>query len=195
MQAYVAMHEAQLNTHVAAGRLDAAVLERFAEDASRAWQIGMARGVAKDRRLAGWAGQTWRDDTFLAFPRPLPVGGRSICLLVRIAPDLDGFLQGRARALAAAGHHVHAVLRGGPHDRVDFEEGVWVYRYVTPLEAARRVAARWKVDFMYVAKGDAEDEWVVALARELGRPAAHDSVPGWFRIILNGVTGEAIAAE
>ncbi len=195
MRAYVTMQEAQLKSHVAAGRLEPAVLERFAEDVERAWRIGMARGEAKERQLAGWAAQPWREDTFLAFPRPRPVGGRVVTLLVRLTPDLDGLLQTRARALAVAGHHVHAVLPGKPHDRVDFEEGVWVYRFLTPLEAVRRVGARWKLDSVYVAQGDNAAEFVAELARELGRPAAHDSAPGWFRIQLTRVTGEAIAAE
>jgi len=195
MRAYVAMHEAQLKSHVTAGRLEPAVLDRFTEDAERAWRIGMARGEAKDRRLANWAGQPWREDTFLAFPRPLPAAGRAAYLLARLTPDSDGLLQTRARALAAAGHHIHAVLPGEPPDRVDFENGVWVYRFSTPLDAVRRIAARWKLDSVYVAQDDHAAEFIADLARELGRPAAQDSAPGWSRIQLTRAKGEAIAAE
>jgi glycogen(starch) synthase len=44
------------------------------------------------------------------------------------ADDADRHVHALARAIAARGHQVHVLACGAGHDRVDFEEGVWVHR-------------------------------------------------------------------
>jgi hypothetical protein len=50
-------------------------------------------------------------------------------------------LEAAARAAGALGHHVHLVLPGEGHDRVDFEESIWVHRFLDPEDEVRRLAA------------------------------------------------------
>jgi GT2 family glycosyltransferase len=134
LEEYVRAHEAHYRNLVATGQLPESDLDRFTADVARAWEIGMRRGLNRERQLL-------RPETlpvapaFLPFPRLVPAGGRRRLIFAGEA------LEAAARAAGALGHHVHLVLPGEGHDRVDFEESIWVHRFLDPKDEVRRLAA------------------------------------------------------
>jgi len=132
---YVRAHEAKFCHLVATGQLPPSDLDRFRADVARAREAGLRRGLNRERQLL-------RRETlpaapaFLPFPRLVPAGGRRRLVFAGAA------LTRQARAAGALGHHVHLVLPGEGHDRIDFEEVLWVHRFLEPVpESLRLVAA------------------------------------------------------
>ena len=164
------------------------VAERFEQEADQALHDGMERGfrgrqqLADAQRLAGDIGG------FLPFRSWLPAA-RQRCFVLLSAlypPEAVGgigrYVHILARAIARLGHQVHVLTRGEEHDRVDFEEGVWVHRCVvrdfpaselgydadaplpahiwnhsmTMLAEAREIAARRPVDCVHAPIWDVE---------------------------------------
>lgn len=109
---------------------------RFEAEVDRALRSGLARGLQGTRRLA-------RPETLgaptLPFRRftPLSLQNESYCfvLLTRTYPPgsmggVGRYIHALARSMASLGHQVHVLTSGQHHDRVDFEDGVWVHRLV-----------------------------------------------------------------
>ena len=112
-------------------------VETFNQDLVRAIDVGLKRGFegvtadglitpAKQERYAG---------EFLPFA-PIPNEDFKVRVLVTrdFPPNHGGgiatFNKDLAQALAAKGHIVHVITQSPDHNRVDFEEGVWVHRLV-----------------------------------------------------------------
>lgn len=118
------------------GVLPAQTVQKFEREVEEALREGMARAMSGRRRLADPA-RLWGDPAgFVPFHTHLPAAEqRCFVLLSGTYPPAAEDEAGRhshalARALAAAGHQVHVLTRGAGHDRVDFEDGVWVHRLV-----------------------------------------------------------------
>lgn len=169
--------------------------DRFEQEADRALHDGMERGfrglqqLAAAQRLAGDIGG------FLPFRTHLPAARqRCFVLLSALYPPgpvggIGRYVHILARAMARLGHQVHVLTRGEEHDRVDFEDGVWVHRCVvrdfpapdpgpdaeaplpvhlwnysmTMLAEARDIAARRSVDCVHAPIWDVEG---IAFARD-----------------------------
>jgi glycogen(starch) synthase len=116
--------------------LSAADLARFEDEVERALRQGLARGLLGKRRLVAAERLSGQATPFSPFQTLLPAADqRCFVLLTQTFPpgSLGGigrYIHHLARALAAEGQQVHVLTRGEGHDRVDFEEGVWVHRVV-----------------------------------------------------------------
>lgn len=140
MSTFVALHAGNFQALADAGRLGAEDLRRYVEDTDRAWQDGLERGLQGQRRLLDPA--TLPTERVLkVFPRPLPEGGRGrfvFCSRDYPPGRMGGvarYTHQLARSVAAAGHHVHVLAAGEGHDRIDFEDDVWVHRLAPPSGA------------------------------------------------------------
>ena len=113
--------------------LDSSYLDRFEEEAARGYRDGVERGLAGKRRLmARWKLAGTPD--FTLFP-PHPPGAAQHCYIFLSSSYPPGSIGGIARyvnqlaeEIARIGHQVHVLTAGDHHDRVDFENGVWVHR-------------------------------------------------------------------
>ncbi len=136
MVEFVAAQEAALRHHVEAGRLAPTDMAAFHRDVDLAWTIGLARGLSGERRLLTPGPPQGSTACFLGFPRRVPDGGRGTFVFVsqEYPPGRMGgigrYIHQLTRTIAKLGHHVHVLTRGEGHDRVDFEERVWVHRMV-----------------------------------------------------------------
>lgn len=172
---------------VGEGLLQPADSARFEDEVERGLQDGLAHGLEGPRRLppAGYL----RGDRlpFVVFDPLLPAAQqRCYVFLTRTYPPasvggIGRYIHQLARTLAGAGHQVHVLTSGdGGHDRVDFEECVWVHRINpkpheppaaeelagipphiwshsrTMLDEAREIASRRKVHAVYAPVWDAE---------------------------------------
>ena len=114
--------------------LSEADLTRFEEEMERALRQGLAHGLTNQRRLVAVERLSGKATPFRLFQPLLPSAAqRCFVLLSRTYPpgSLGGigrYVHQLARALAAEGHQIHVLTRGEGHDRVDFEQGVWVHR-------------------------------------------------------------------
>ncbi|OBQ69499.1 hypothetical protein A8146_29900 [Mesorhizobium loti] len=186
MLSFARGQEADVRYHVETSHLLSPVdLDRFGADEERAWEVGLKRGLSGSRRLMNPELALRMSAPFLAFPRLNPPGGRNtfVFLSQEYPPGIVGgvgrYINQLARSIAAAGHNVHVLTRGERHDRVDFEEGVWVHRVVSRqpselppegmiipahiwansvlmLQEVRRLAERQKVDAVYAPIWDCE---------------------------------------
>jgi glycogen(starch) synthase len=137
---FIEAHEKDLRLHVENSRLLPEDLDTYRNDVERAWKIGLARGLSGERRLL--SEQTLHDfaTDFLVYPRPQPADGRRTFVYIsqEYPPGRMGgigrFVHQLALSGAAAGHHIHVLTRGEGHDRVDFEDGVWVHRLIASAE-------------------------------------------------------------
>lgn len=139
--AFIDDHERDVRHHIEHGRLQPEDLSTFQSDVERAWEIGLRRGLSGERRLLKEETLTHDVADYLEYPRVCPQGGRRT--FVYISQEYPGgrmggigrFYHQLARGTTALGHHVHVLTRGEGHDRVDFEDGVWVHRLCTkPIE-------------------------------------------------------------
>lgn len=186
MLSFVRGQEADVRYHVETSRLlSPADFDLFGADEERAWEVGLKRGLSGARRLMDPELASRMTAPFLSFPRLNPPGGRNtfVFLSQEYPPGIVGgvgrYINQLARSIAAAGHNVHVLTRGERHDRVDFEEGVWVHRVVSRqsselppegttipahiwahsvlmLQEVRRLAERQKVDAVYAPIWDCE---------------------------------------
>lgn len=139
---FVSAQRADIEFHVNAGRLSHDDLNTFDEEAERAWQVGLSRGLSGERRTRPpeWFAQggdfqpfkTLRPDrqklTLLFLSQTYPPG--EMGGIARYTYDC-------ARAIAAKGHNVHVLTAGREFNRVDLEEGVWVHRIVPKEQPAK----------------------------------------------------------
>jgi glycogen(starch) synthase len=135
MTGFIQDQEAGLRHHVEAGRLAATDLVAFRADTDRAWATGLERGMSGARRLLK-PELLPNPEPFLPFAKLLPQGGREVIVFVsqEYPPGRMGgigrYIHQLAREVAALGHHVHVLTRGTGHDRIDFEDRVWVHRII-----------------------------------------------------------------
>lgn len=129
------------------GILGAEYLERYEDEVDRAFREGWSRGVSQERRLVP-ADSLKGVDGFKRFPTILPAAEqRCFVFLSKTYPPasiggIGRYIHHLARAIGSQGHQVHVLTTGEGHDRVDFEEGVWVHRIVAkdhPVPATLQV--------------------------------------------------------
>lgn len=141
---FIAYHQADVEFHIAGGRLTARDQRQYEADVDQAWVRALAAAQA-ERRLFGKAEAP---PAPVGFPCVRPAGDRlTICFLSQDYPPthvggIGRFTAELAAALARAGHNVHVLTRGIGHHRVDFESGTWVHRLVPqPHELTPEAAA------------------------------------------------------
>lgn len=115
-------------------------IERFEEEVDRAFQEGLQRGLSATRRIPGPAAMKGVPEVTRFAPWLEAAGQRCYVLLSQTYPpgNLGGigrYIHQLAVEIARLGHQVHVLTMGNEHDRVDFEEGVWVHR-ISPREFA-----------------------------------------------------------
>jgi glycogen(starch) synthase len=133
-KAFSEQQAADVEFHIAGGRLAPSEREVFADQNERAWERGLARGLSgtyeyiTSEKLAKWDGE------FLPFKQlksnPAP---RTVVLVCRDFPPghsggIATFNKDLAEALADQGHTVCVITQSPDFNRVDFENGVWVHR-------------------------------------------------------------------
>lgn len=124
MKLFVKQNEDALRMHVRRHGLPPSVLDRFAVDAAAAQRIGLERGRGL-RRLLPQDVADRPAPAFLEFPRrvqPCP----EIHLYVSFA---DSWSRQEAHDLSERGHHACVAVLSEDEDRIDFEDGLWVYRF------------------------------------------------------------------
>jgi glycosyltransferase involved in cell wall biosynthesis/GT2 family glycosyltransferase len=161
-------------------------VERFEEESQRGLRDGVARGLAAKRRLPPPGFIRPGQSAFKRFEAILPARDQRcyVFLSQGYPPEGTGgiarFTHQLARSVAQLGHQVHVLTAGSGHDRVDFEDGVWVHRIVvkqqeppereelqgtpaniwnysrTMLGEALQIASRRKVDAVEAPIWDAE---------------------------------------
>lgn len=141
MNAFVASQASELQKLVDVGRLDSEDLRRYRQDVDRAWKDGLERGLQGRSSMLDPA--TIPGERVLkVFPRPVPEGGRSRFVFCSrdYPPGRTGgvarYTHQIARSVAALGHHVHVLAADEGHDRIDFEDNVWVHRLAPVSEGA-----------------------------------------------------------
>jgi len=161
-------------------------LDRFEDEAERGLRDGLSRGLSGQRRFPAPEAMEALQQPFRGFRSTLPAAQqRCYVLLTRsYPPDKVGgvgrYIHQLARTLAQRGHQVHVLTAGTGHDRVDFEECIWVHRITakaheaprgealrgvpahiwnhsrTMLDEAREIAQRRQVDAVYGPVWDTE---------------------------------------
>jgi len=133
---FVDAHLADVDSHIAGGRLPPEARSAMQHDAERAWMHGLERGIENRPKLMSSSRVAVSPVPFKPVNPILQAGRRlTICLLCQdFPPDHAGgiarFTHDLAKAFAVIGHQVHVLTRGVGHNRVDFEEGAWVHRLV-----------------------------------------------------------------
>jgi glycogen synthase len=128
-------HARDVEHHVKVGHLSRDDLAAFREDAERAWKVGLARGLSGQRRLIRAETLAAHRAEYQEFRTACRIERRrTYCLISHEYPPMDGgigrYFDQLARSIASFGHHVHVLTEGAEHDRVDFEDGVWIHRIV-----------------------------------------------------------------
>jgi glycogen(starch) synthase len=127
-------HEQDMRECIERGLLEPRDLEAFWKDASRAWQVGLSRGLNGQRRLLRSDLLTRFASPFLEFPRPSQAArGRTFCFISQEYPPrrmggVGRYIHQLAKSIASLGHSVHVITDGEGHDRIDLEDKVWVHR-------------------------------------------------------------------
>lgn len=133
---FVAGGRADVRGWIERGVLPAEAAQKFEREAEAALREGMARAMSGRRRLADPVRLGGDPAGFVRFHTHLPAARQHCFVLLcrtyppAVAEETDRSAPALACALAAAGHQVHVLTRGAGHDRVDFEDGVWVHRLV-----------------------------------------------------------------
>ncbi len=142
---FVASWVGDVNWHISAGILTETDRQRCWHDVDMAWRNGIARGIAPERELITPTKLDRYAAAYKRFETLCPVEDRlTLCLLSQDYPPSHGGGIGRltanlARAISQLGHNVHVLTRGEGHNRVDFEDGVWVHRMVVTPHARPRL--------------------------------------------------------
>jgi glycosyltransferase involved in cell wall biosynthesis len=183
MIAFVQLHETGLRHHIEAQRISGSELDAFGRDVDRAWSVGLERGLTGQRSLLQPAFLERHAAGFIEFRRPSPAGGPDVFVFIsrEYPPNRMGgigrYVHQLARSIAQLGHKVHVLTVGEDHDRIDFEESVWVHRIVarsvprippvhvpqhiwnhasTMLDALHDIARRQSVTAVYAPIWDCE---------------------------------------
>jgi glycogen(starch) synthase len=167
---------------VGENKLTTDYIERFEEEVDRAYQEGLQRGLSGVRRIPGPDAMKGVQEVTRFAPWLEAASQRCYVLLSQTYPpgNLGGigrYIHQLAVEIARLGHQVHVLTLGSGHDRVDFEEGVWVHRISarefpvpdgmqipahlwnysrTMFAEAEEIASRRKVDAVYAPVWDLE---------------------------------------
>jgi glycogen(starch) synthase len=118
------------------GALTAEELVVVEDDVDRGLWLGIARGL-NGARKSGRIPPV-RPEQFRPYARLTPPPRRwNLCFVCPAPPTDEGTGRAtwvRARGAAALGHEAHFLTRSPDHNRVDFEDGVWVHRLVPEKE-------------------------------------------------------------
>jgi hypothetical protein len=131
---FVRNHEQDIQRCIERGLLEPEDFKSFQEDAARAWEVGLRRGLVGQRRLLQPDLLAKLACPFLEFPRSIAVNSRrTFCFISQEYPPqrmggVGRYIHQLAKSVAALGHHVHVITCGEGHDRIVFEDGVWVHR-------------------------------------------------------------------
>ncbi len=163
--------------------LDPVYMKRFESDVNRALRDGLNRGLAGVRRI--WRAEQLRGMGDILTFKPLLDASCQRCFVVlcreydqKGADSAGADAYQFAASAATDGHQVHVLTAGQGHDRVDFEDGVWVHRlcireFESPLGGAMRkelwnysrsmfeeaidIAARRRIDAVFARIGSGEE--------------------------------------
>jgi len=129
----------EFRTHVTwavnEGLLGKENLLRYEDEVDRAFREGWSRGLSQERRLVAHDSLEGVSG-FTRFNPIIPAAEQKcfVFLSKTYPPGSIGgigrYIHHLARAIGSQGHQVHVLTTGEGHDRVDFEEGVWVHRIV-----------------------------------------------------------------
>lgn len=144
MQSFVSRHRGDVVWCIDQGLLPTDALKRFEVEQEKAWSDGLQRGMRGERQLPATDRLTRQKDSF--FPlRPLRQPEAQRCFVFSTAeypPNTVGgigrYVHQLARTIARLGHQVHVLTKTQSHDRVDFEDDVWVHRIVVREQKAAR---------------------------------------------------------
>ncbi|WP_052120568.1 glycosyltransferase [Inquilinus limosus] len=180
---FVANFRNEVNWAISVERLTEDDRTRFFEEAEKAWRDGLERGLAGRRRLMTKETLDAFRSPFLPFVSAAPAGGRrTYCFLTQSYPPqavggVGRYVHQLARSVAAFGHHVHVLTQGEGHDRVDFEEGVWVHRLLASPDAVPAAPAEPSVPQHIWAHSATMARAVDAIAAK--RPVTAVCAPIW----------------
>ncbi|WP_081688971.1 glycosyltransferase [Inquilinus limosus] len=181
--AFIDEHARDIAWHIERGTLSEEDLKSFHRDCERAWTVGLSRGLSGQRRLLRHETLSRYAAGYLEFPRPNPEGGRrTYCFLSQEYPPgrtggIGRYVHQAARSIAAFGHHVHVLTRGEGHDRVDFENGVWVHRLLARPEQAQALPAGLDVPAPVWVASSTMTQAVAAIDEK--RPVTAIVAPTW----------------
>lgn len=129
----------EFRTHVqwavGEGLLSEESVARFEDEVDRALRDGLAAGMNGKRKLVSRDSLRGQQE-LTRFATHLPAAEqRCYVFLTRTYPPgsiggIGRYVNHLAEAIAQQGHQVHVLTAGQGHDRVDFENGVWVHRIV-----------------------------------------------------------------
>jgi glycogen(starch) synthase len=140
---FIEANRADVRLWIARGVLPADALPRFEQEADRAVRDGAARAL-RGRRLADPGRLAGDPGGFVRFRTHLPAERQHCFVLLDADDPPDRRIRDLARRAAAEGHQVHLLMRGEGHDRVEFEDGIWMHRIVPrqfPAPAASSMPA------------------------------------------------------
>ena len=108
-------------------------IERFEEEVDRAFKHGLQRGLEGTRRVPGSIAMLGVSGLTRFEPWLEAVKQRCYVFVSKSYPPesvggIGRYIYQLATEVARMGHQVHVLTVGVDHDRVDFEEGVWVHR-------------------------------------------------------------------
>jgi glycosyltransferase involved in cell wall biosynthesis len=138
IHATIAEFRAGVRWAVGENKLGPEYLDRFETEVDRALQMGLERGLADTPRTAGAAAMRGVGRVVRFAPHLEAAQQRCYVLLSKTYPPgsvggIGRYIHQLAREIAALGHQVHVLTESDAHDRVDFEDGVWVHR-IRPRE-------------------------------------------------------------
>ncbi|SEA73817.1 glycosyltransferase [Variovorax sp. YR216] len=128
----------QVHWAVGENKLNRSDIARFEEEVDRGLRDGIRRGLEGTRRLPESAGLEGVEG-LTRFSSIVPAAEqRCFVFLSRTYPPgniggIGRYVHQLATETAKMGHQVHVLTAASDHDRVDFEEGVWIHR-ITPKE-------------------------------------------------------------
>ena len=155
---------------------------RFEDEVDRAFKRGLHRGLEGVRRIPGTGPMLGVPGLTRFAPRLEAAEQRCYVFVSKSYPPesvggVGRYIHQLATEVARLGHQVHVLTAGADHDRVDFEEGVWVHRICeresavpagmdlprhlwnfshTMFEEAREIASRRRIDAVYAPVWDVE---------------------------------------
>lgn len=163
-------------------KLSADYSERFEDEVDRAFKRGLQRGLEGVRRTPGRIPMLGVPGVTRFVPWLAASDQRCYVFVSKSYPPesvggVGRYIHQLATEVARLGHQVHVLTIGADHDRVDFEEGVWVHRICqrerpvpagvevprhlwnfsrTMFEEAQEIASRRHIDAVYAPVWDVE---------------------------------------
>ncbi len=166
---------ADVDFHIAGGRLGEADRQVLSDDVDRAWLRGLEKGIFAERELITREKITRYQQPFKNALNGAEIDAiparKNIVLVTRdYPPEQSGgiatFNKDLAAALVAQGHTVIVVTESRDINRVDFEEGVWVHRLIRREYALSKAANEQRVP-QHIWN------WSATAFEEVGRIATH----------------------